>query len=164
MPPTKIQDGVVVSLEYTLKLDDGEVVDEATADDPLEYLHGADNIIPGLEKALTGLKIGDRKQVVIQPEEGYGEYDPEDMEEVERSLFPDDLELEEGMMLTMSDENDNLFDAVVVDYDDEVVTLDFNHPLAGETLHFDVRVLALRDATEEEKLHGHPHDAGADHA
>ncbi len=163
MPPTTIQNGVVVSLEYTLKLDDGEVVDEATADDPLEYLHGADNIIPGLEKALTGLKIGDRKQVTIQPEEGYGEYDPEDMEEVERSLFPDDLELEEGMMLTMSDENDNLFDAVVVDYDDEVVTLDFNHPLAGETLHFNVRVLALRDATEEEKLHGHPHSMGADH-
>jgi FKBP-type peptidyl-prolyl cis-trans isomerase SlyD len=163
MPPTTIQNGVVVSLEYTLTLDDGEVVDEATADAPLEYLHGADNIIPGLEKALTGLKIGDRKQVVIQPEEGYGEYDPEDMEEVERSLFPDDLELEEGMMLTMSDENDNLFDAVVVDYDDEIVTLDFNHPLAGETLHFTVRVLALRDATEEEKLHGHPHNADADH-
>jgi FKBP-type peptidyl-prolyl cis-trans isomerase SlyD len=159
MPPTTIQDGVVVSLAYTLTVD-GEVLDQSSADDPLLYLHGADNIIPGLEKALYGLAVGDSKQVVVEPEEGYGDYDPDDVEEVGRDLFPEDLELIEGMLLAMRDETGGRFEATVVEIGDDYVVLDFNHPLAGETLHFDVRVLELRDPTPEEIAHGHPHVPG----
>ena len=156
MPPTTIQNGVVVSLAYTLTVD-GEVLDHSTADDPLIYLHGADNIIPGLEKALTGLAAGDSKQVVVTPEEAYGEYDPDDVEEVERALFPSDVELVEGLVLTLRDEDGHEYDATVVEVGDDTVTLDFNHPLAGETLHFAVEVIELRDPTPDERAHGHPH-------
>ncbi len=159
MAPTKIEDGVVVSLVYKLTVD-GDILDQSSADDPLQYLHGADNIIPGLEKALTGLAVGDNKQVVVEPLDAYGDYDPDDVEDVERSLFPPEVELEEGLVLAMRDESGNQFEATVIEVDDEYVALDFNHPLAGETLTFDVKVIDLRDPTVDELAHGHPHAPG----
>ena len=99
-----IQNGVVVSLMYTLKLQNGDVIDFSEADDPLEYLHGADNIIPGLERELTGLKVGESKDVHVEAVDGYGEYDPEEVEEVERKLLPRDMELRLGMVLAIRDE------------------------------------------------------------
>jgi FKBP-type peptidyl-prolyl cis-trans isomerase SlyD len=160
MAPQTVQNGVIVSLDYVLKLDNGEVVDQSPDGDPLVYLHGAQNIIPGLENALTGMAVNESKTVNVKPEDGYGDYDPEGTEVVERAFFGDDVELSPGVVLTLRDVEGNIFDAVVTELDDANVTLDFNHPLAGETLHFAVKVVELRDATPEELDHGHPHVPG----
>lgn len=153
-----IKDGAVVSLSYTLKLANGEVVDYTEADDPLEYLHGADNIIPGLESALTGLHVGDQKQVEVSPADGYGEYDPQDVEVIERSKLPKNLPaLQLGMVLAIGDEDGNFSEAFVREISAGKITLDFNHPLAGQKLFFDVKVVEIREATQEELEHGHPH-------
>ena len=161
----KIKEGMVVSLEYTLRLDDEEIVDSSEGDEPLEYLHGYGQIIPGLEKALAGLTVGDSKTVVVPPTEAYGEINMEAFEIVPRSMFPDDLELEEGLELSLRDaETNEPFDASIAEIRETEVMLDFNHPLAGETLHFKVRIPAMRPATEEELAHGHAHgEHGHDH-
>ena len=163
MAPTKVQNGLVVGIVYKVKLEDGEVVDESEPGDPLYYLHGAENIVPGLEKALVGLAVNESKTVKVTPEEGYGEYDEEATEELERDMFPADMELEPGLMLTLEDDEGNLMDAVITDIADEIITLDFNHPLAGETLFFEVKVVEIREATPEEREHGHPHMPGMHH-
>jgi FKBP-type peptidyl-prolyl cis-trans isomerase SlyD len=157
-----IQNNKVVSLAYTLKLQNGEVVDSADADDALEYLHGAGNIIPGLEDALAGLQVGDKKDVQIAPEDGYGEYDPEDTQRVPHSMFPKDTKLELGMDLMVSDDQGNVIEAYVKEIGPDHVLLDYNHPLAGESLFFSVEVLDMRDATPEEIEHGHPHGVMGD--
>src|SRR5436190_19559770 len=153
----EIKDGAVVSLAYTLKLSNGEVIDYSEADDPLEYLHGAENIIPALEQQLIGLHVGDAKQVELSAAEGYGEYDNDEVEVVDRKLLPKDLNLKLGMVLAISDQEGNLSEAYVREISAQNVTLDFNHPLAGQRLFFDVQVLEIREATEEEIAHGHPH-------
>jgi len=158
-----VEKDVVVSLEYVLRLDDGEVVD-ASEGEPLEYLHGYGQIIPGLEKALVGLTLGDSKKVVVPPKEAYGDMNMEAFEIVPRSMFPDDLELEEGLQLSLRDaETNEPFAASVAEVREKEVMLDFNHPLAGETLHFDVKIPALRRATEEELAHGHAHGPDGHH-
>ncbi len=154
-----VRDGAVVSLEYELKLANGEVVDYSETDEPLEYLHGAENIIPGLERELLGLQVGDTKDVEIAPSDGYGDYDPEDVEVVERSALPKNIPLQLGMVLAVSDENGDFSEAFVREISPNSVTLDFNHPLAGQRLFFKVKVLGIREATEEELAHGHPHGA-----
>ena len=158
MPPEKIAKDVVVTLQYKLSLDDGEVVEESTADEPLVYLHGHDNIIPGLERALEGLRVGDRKVVVVEPADAYGDYDPDEVDELGIDELPPGFEPEVGMLLSVQDEEGNEFIAQVTDVTKETVTLDFNHPMAGERLHFDVEVTGLRSATPEELKHGHVHD------
>jgi FKBP-type peptidyl-prolyl cis-trans isomerase SlyD len=153
----KIKDGVVVSLEYILRLDDGEIID-ASEGEALEYLHGQGEIIPGLEKALVGLTVGDSKKVTVGPDQAYGDVNMEAFEIVPRSMFPDDLELEEGLELSLRDaETNEPFDATIAEVRENEVMLDFNHPLAGETLHFEISIPALRLATEEELAHGHAH-------
>ncbi len=152
-----VQDGAVVSLAYTLRLSNGEVIDYSEAEDPLEYLHGAENIIPGLERELSGLHVGDSKEVELAPDDGYGAYDPEEVEVVERTLLPKDLQLKLGMVLAISDDQGNLSEAYVREIGPKNVTLDFNHPLAGQRLFFSVQVLGIREASEEELAHGHPH-------
>jgi len=154
-----VRDGAVVSLEYELKLANGEVVDFSETDEPLEYLHGAENIIPGLERELAGLQVGDEKDVEVPPADGYGEYDPEDVEVVERGALPKNIPLQLGMVLAVSDENGDFSEAFVREISPNSVTLDFNHPLAGQRLFFKVKVLGIREATEEELAHGHPHGA-----
>jgi FKBP-type peptidyl-prolyl cis-trans isomerase SlyD len=161
MPPQEIAKNVVVSLHYKLRLDDGSLVEETEADDPLVYLHGHDNIIAGLERELEGLRVGDQKKVVVEPDDGYGEYDPDDVEEINLTDLPPDLALEVGMLLAVEDEAGNEMVAEVAEIGDETVTLDFNHPMAGEMLEFEVTITDLRDATEEELAHGHVH--GDDH-
>ncbi|MCC7447596.1 MAG: peptidylprolyl isomerase [Anaerolineae bacterium] len=154
-----VRDGAVVSLEYELKLANGEVVDYSETDEPLEYLHGAENIIPGLERELAGLQVGDEKDVEVPPADGYGDYDPEDVEVVERGALPKNIPLQLGMVLAVSDENGDFSEAFVREISPNSVTLDFNHPLAGQRLFFKVKVLGIREATEEELAHGHPHGA-----
>jgi FKBP-type peptidyl-prolyl cis-trans isomerase SlyD len=159
-----VADDMVVRLDYTLTLADGEVFDSSEDAGPLEYLQGHGQIIPGLEAALAGMKVGDSRQVVVTPEYGYGEYDADSMQELPRDLFPAEMELEEGMMVDLYDEEaDEEIEAVVAEVNDDVIVVDFNHPLAGETLTFDVKILGIRPATAEEIAHGHAHGEGHAH-
>jgi FKBP-type peptidyl-prolyl cis-trans isomerase SlyD len=151
---------VVVSLAYQLHLGDEQVIDAADSNEPLVYLHGAGNIVAGLERELAGLTIGDEKNVAVEPADGYGEIDDDEFQAVPRSIFPPNLALEEGMGLRLVDQNTGQpVEAYVAEIEDDHVLLDFNHPLAGETLHFAVRIVDLRPATQEELAHGHPHTA-----
>lgn len=159
-----VGDGLVVSLAYSLRLDDGEEIDTAAGDDPLVYLHGAQNIIPGLERALAGLKIGDARSVTVSPDDAYGEMDPDAFELVPYDAFPGDLELEEGMGLRMVESGTGRqMEAYISELRDDGALLDLNHPLAGETLHFNVEVVGIRQATSEEVAHGHAHSEGHTH-
>ncbi len=153
-----IVDGVVVSFDYTLRLADDEIVDSSEEFGPMVILQGYDEVIPGLEQALYGMSVGDEKDVIVQPAAGYGERDDTAYEVVSLDLFPDDVELEIGMELDLYDEeSDQEFLAWVDEINDENVVLDFNHPLAGETLYFHLKVVGLRMATEDEIAHGHVH-------
>lgn len=159
----KVDDDMVVSLSYVLNLDDGEVVDRS-GDEPLQFLQGHRQIIPGLENALYGMTVGDEKKVVIEAADAYGEYDTENMQTMPRGAFPDDLDLEEGMGLYLRDtQTGQRVQAFVAKIKAEEVLLDFNHPLAGETLHFEVKVEDLRPATDEELSHGHTHTPDQPH-
>ncbi|WP_374687079.1 peptidylprolyl isomerase [Promineifilum sp.] len=153
-----VEDGLVVSLSYVLRLDDGEQIDSAASDDPLVYLHGAQNIIPGLEEALLGLKVGDVRDVAVSPNEAYGEMNPDAFELVPYEAFPSDLELEEGMGVRMVESGTGRqVEAYISELRDDGALLDLNHPLAGETLYFNVEVVGLRRATSDEIAHGHAH-------
>ena len=147
----------VVSIDYTLKDDDGSVLDSSEGGEPLVYLHGAQNIIPGLEAALEGKAVGDGVQTSIPPEEGYGAKREELLQVVERKHFADTPELEIGMRFQVTTEDDNQVIVSVTKIDQDTVTLDANHELAGMTLHFDVTIREIRDATPEEIEHRHVH-------
>lgn len=153
-----VGDDKVVSLDYTLRLDDGEVVDSSSGRDPLEFIQGQGQIIPGLEKELYGMEVGEEKAVTVSPEDGYGDHQADRVQTIPRNAFPDDMDLEEGMQVRLQDSNSGqVFEAFVEEIHPENVVLDFNHPLAGETLHFKVKVAGVRDATEDELSHGHAH-------
>jgi FKBP-type peptidyl-prolyl cis-trans isomerase SlyD len=152
----EIQHNSVVEMHYTLKDDDGEIIDSSEGDAPLTFLQGHGNIIHGLESALAGLKVGDTKDVVVEPEDGYGVYDDELVQEVPRSAFEGIDELEVGMQFH-ADTDDGLIPVTVLEIGDEVITIDGNHELAGERLHFSVRIESIREATAEEIAHGHIH-------
>lgn len=152
----------VVSIDYTLKDDEGDVLDSSEAGAPLVYLHGADNIIPGLEAALTGKSAGEALTVVVSAEDGYGEYDESLVAEVERDRFPGADEIELGDQFQANTPEGPRM-VTVIGIDDEAITIDANHPLAGETLHFDVKIVEVRAATKEEIEHGHVHSEGGHH-
>jgi len=155
--PTKIENDVVVVMDYSLTVD-GEVVDSSEENGPIAFLQGHGNIIPGLERELAGMKIGDRKQVTVSPADGYGELDPESFVDVPRAEFPAEIPLELGteIQVAMDDGSEDI--AIISDIKADKIQLDFNHPLAGKTLYFDVTITDLREATEEELEHGHAHD------
>ena len=157
-----VEDGVVVSMEYTLHVD-GELLDSSDGQGPLQFLAGYGNIILGLEEEMRGMKIGDSKDVVVEPENGYGEFDDEAFMKVPRTDFPKDMPMEVDTELTVRDEEGNSRYARVDSIEDDNVTLNFNHPLAGDELRFHVKVVALRDPTEEELEHGHVHEEGHHH-
>jgi FKBP-type peptidyl-prolyl cis-trans isomerase SlyD len=159
-----VADKTVVSLEYELKLANDEVIDYSEDNAPLEYLHGYQNIVPGLENELAGMAIGEKKKVTVPPEQGYGERDPDSVAEYPRDTFPESLKLEVGEPIAMRDsESGESFQAFVTEIHPETVMLDFNHPLAGETLFFKVKIAGLREPTSEELSHGHVHQAGHNH-
>ena len=154
--PITVTNDVVVSIEYTLTVD-GEVIDASEENDPLEYLQGYQNIIPGLERELAGMKIGESKEVTVLPKDGYGEQDPEAVIEIPRREFPKDFEVKPGVELQLQNQDGEMMNAVIVSISPNTVKLDLNHPLAGKDLFFRVTVVDLRDATEEEITHGHVH-------
>jgi len=153
----------VVSVSYCLKNMQGEELDRADSSKPLEYLHGSGNIVPGLENALDGLKVGDKKEVTVKPEDGYGEILADLKMEVERKMFPADQKIALGMrfMADLSDGKKHPFN--IVDIKDDKVHIDGNHPLAGQTLQFSIEIMKVRDATPEELKHGHAHGEGSGH-
>ncbi len=154
----------VVSLSYTLKNDQGEILDQADANSPLVYLHGAHNIIPGLENALTGKQANDSLDVSIPPEEAYGVRDDRLTQQVPRSMFAgvDENQLIPGAQFT-AQTNAGTENITIAAVDSDTVTIDANHPLAGQTLHFSVTVVDLRQASAEELSHGHAHGPGGHH-
>jgi FKBP-type peptidyl-prolyl cis-trans isomerase SlyD len=155
--------GMVVSLEYTLTIDE-ELVESTDEDGPIEFLQGYQEIIPGLEQAVAGMVVGQEKEVIIEPEDGYGEYDPEAVEEVPLSIFPDDMDLSLGMPVELYDEeSEETVEGYIAEVRTDTVLVDMNHPLAGETLNFSIKVLGLRPATAEELAHGHAHGEGHEH-
>jgi FKBP-type peptidyl-prolyl cis-trans isomerase SlyD len=152
-----IRENTVVSIDYVLTDAAGAVLDRSAEGSPLSYLQGASNIIPGLERALEGKTQGESLQVEVVPAEGYGDYDQDLVQVVSRELFEDADALEPGMRFQASSDSGTLL-VTVTDVSDDGVTVDGNHPLAGQTLTFDVTVADVREATEEELAHGHVHD------
>lgn len=152
-----------VFIEYTLTSDAGDVIDTSVGRAPLAYLHGANNIIQGLEKALEGKVAGDQLQVSIEPAEAYGEYSPELVATLNRSMFEGVDQLEVGMQFHASAPDGGMQVVTIREVEGDDVTVDGNHPLAGQRLNFDVKVVEVRDASEEEVAHGHIHGEGGHH-
>ncbi len=156
----QIADERVVTLDYKLTDKDGRVIDESGGRGDFVYLHGARNIIPGLENALTGQKAGDTLEVTISPEEGYGERDERLLQPVPRSMFEGIDEVAPGMQFQAQGPDGQQHVVTVVSAEGDEVVIDGNHPLAGVELHFDVKVIDVRPATSEELEHGHAHAPG----
>jgi FKBP-type peptidyl-prolyl cis-trans isomerase SlyD len=155
----KIAKGSVVGLDYKLHLGDGEILDASEPGSPLYYLQGEGNIVPGLERALEGMEVGETKAVVVEPRDGYGDHDPQGLQKVEKGAFGPELP-EVGHQYTARGPNGEMVPFVVKEIGPEFVTVDLNHPLAGRTLHFEVTVREVRAATAEEVEHGHVHAPG----
>lgn len=148
----EVSDGMVVCLDYTLRLDSDEVVDSSENREPIEFVQGQGQIVPGLEKELYGLEVGQEETVVVEPAEGYGERNPEANQVVPRDAFQEGVDLEVGMPIQVSDGSGRTATAFVARVGDDSVKLDFNHPLAGETLHFAVEVVDVREPTADDLM------------
>jgi FKBP-type peptidyl-prolyl cis-trans isomerase SlyD len=150
----------VVAIDYTLSNDAGEVIDSSAGAEPLVYLHGAGNIIAGLENALAGKTVGDELDVNIEPEDAYGEYSAELITNLGREMFEGVDQLEVGMQFHASAPDGGMQIVTIRDIDGDQVTIDGNHPLAGQSLNFKIKVISVRAASEEELAHGHVHGEG----
>lgn len=159
---TKIDNNLVVSIHYTLKDDQGNILDQSTEGFPLPYLHGAGNIIPGLENALLGKTVGDKFSVNIPAAQAYGEYNPELVETVPAEMFQGVDKIEVGMQFQAQTDHGVQIVTVKAIEDNQIV-VDGNFPLAGQDLNFDVEVIEIREASAEELEHGHVHGVGGHH-
>ncbi|TDO06876.1 MULTISPECIES: FKBP-type peptidyl-prolyl cis-trans isomerase [Halomonas] len=155
----QIAQNSVVAFHYTLTNDAGDVLDSSEGREPLTYLHGAGNIIPGLEKQLEGLAPGDKLQAKVTPEEGYGEVQAQLVQEVPRDAFQGVDNVEPGMQFQAQTQGGPLM-VTVTSVEGDTVTVDGNHPLAGQPLNFDVEIAEVREASEDEIEHGHVHGEG----
>lgn len=155
-----ITDGQVVTLHYRLTLDDGSIADESFGGEPLVYLHGAGNIVPGLERQLTGKHAGDKCDVAVPAAEGYGEYDPAADQTVPKSAFPKGAPLEPGTPFQTRGRNGQPVTIWVRSVKAEEVVVSTNHPMAGQALNFAVEIVDVRPATAQERQHGHAHGPG----
>jgi FKBP-type peptidyl-prolyl cis-trans isomerase SlyD len=153
--------GWVVTLDYALRVDD-ELVESTFGDDAeaIQFLQGFGNIIPGLERETEGMGLGERKRVVIQPADAYGEYDPDEIEHLTRADFPAEIPLEVGVEIQLEDQEGEPLLGQIIAVEGDDVQLDLNHPLAGKSLDFEIAVLDLRPATDQELDHGHVHSHG----
>jgi FKBP-type peptidyl-prolyl cis-trans isomerase SlyD len=155
----RIEAQKVVTLNYTLTDNDGNVIDQSS-NGSFVYLHGANNIIPGLENALEGKAAGDELKVSVEPAEAYGERDASKQQQVPREMFPQDVDIEPGMQFQAQGPNGESIVVTVAKVEDDNIIVDGNHPLAGVKLNFAVEVVGVRDASAEELEHGHVHGAG----
>ncbi len=157
-----IANQTVVTMHYTLTDDKGKVLDSSSGGDPLVYLHGASNIIPGLEEALTGKKSGDKIKVTVPPEKGYGQRDERMVQRIPKEQFPDPDRLKVGMQFQVNS-NQGPMILTVIGIEKGEIVVDGNPELAGQTLHFEVEITDVRQATAEELQHGHAHGPGGHH-
>ncbi|MFK8067971.1 MAG: peptidylprolyl isomerase [Gammaproteobacteria bacterium] len=155
----KITKNAVATIDYTLKDDDGNIIDQST-DGNFAYLHNGLNIIPGLEKALLDKEAGDQVTAVINPEEGYGERDLAQIQRIPREMFPPEADIQVGMQFQGQSPEGQQSVVSVTDIDGDTIVVDGNHPLAGITLNFDVTIIEVREASAEELEHGHVHGPG----
>lgn len=135
--------GTKVTLHFSLQLKDGEIIDSNFERDPATFVVGDGNLLPGFEKAIFGLLEGDRKTLTIPAEQGFGQRNPQNMQEFSRNEFPGDIELKEGLVLSFSDAQKTELPGVVSHFDENIVVIDFNHPLAGRDIVFDVAILKI---------------------
>jgi len=156
----KIDDKSVVSIHYKLTNDKGDVLDSSEGKDPLVYMHGTNSLIDGLEKELKGKNAGDKMDVTVQPEEGYGVVNPDLVKEVPHSAFKGVDDIQPGMQFEATSPEGHLQLITIEEIKEESIRVNANHPLAGEVLHFNVSVEEVRVATAEELEHGHVHGPG----
>ena len=153
----------VVSIHYkVVDVASGETIDSSEGGAPMTYLHGAQNIIPGLEAALEGKQVGDELEVTVEPADAYGEYSEDRIQKVPMEAFTGVEQVEPGMAIT-AQTPEGPVNLIVTEVEEELVTVDANHPLAGKALAFSVAVESVRDASEEEIQHGHVHGEGGHH-
>ena len=159
-----ITENKVVLMHYTLKNDDGDVMDSSIGHDPMAFIQGIGNLIPGLEKQLEGKAAGEKINATVAPEDAYGERTEDQLAKVPLDNFQSegDEKLEVGMQVQV-ESNQGATVALVTEIEGTEVTLDLNHPLAGETLHFEVEIMDVREATSDELSHGHAHGPGGHH-
>lgn len=158
----QIANNAVVSFNYTLTDDQGKVIDSSDGREPLTYLQGSGQIVPGLEKAMDGHQVGDRFDVDVVPEEGYGIRHAELVQEVPREAFQGVDDVQPGMQF-QGQGPQGVINVTVTKVEDGKVHIDGNHPLAGQTLHFAVEITGVREASAEELAHGHVHGEGGHH-
>lgn len=149
-----------VFINYTLTDDQGNTLDQSPKGQPLGYLHGHNNIIPGLEKQLTGQSVGDKLTAIVEPAEGYGEYQEQAIQQIPREQFQGVDDIKVGMQFHSHSENGQVMQVVVKAVSDDTVTVDANHPLAGKQLTFNIEIVNVREASKEEIAHGHIHGEG----
>ncbi|HTV52173.1 MAG TPA: peptidylprolyl isomerase [Steroidobacteraceae bacterium] len=152
----------VVTMHYTLRDDDGQIIDSSTSGAPLSYLHGHGNLIPGLERQLQGKTAGAKLSVKVPAADGYGEYDQQLVQQVPRKALKGVKNVKVGMRLQAQTQH-GAHAVTVTHVGDDAITLDGNHPLAGKNLNFEVEITAVREATAEELTHGHVHGPGGHH-
>jgi len=153
----------VISFNYTLKDDQGAVIESTTNKQPLTFISGQNQIIPKLEEALNGMLIGGKKNVKVEAAEAYGEYDEKAIQNVKKEQFPAEAKLEVGMRYVANSPDGKQMPFLITEVKEEDIKVDFNHPLAGKNLEFDVELLDIRDATPEEISHGHVHGPDGHH-
>lgn len=161
--PNSIAQDSVVSIHYQLTLDDGSIADSSFGGDPLLYLHGHGNLVPGLERQLGGKNAGDKFETTVLPADGYGEFDPAAEQTLPRSAFPPKVDIQPGMGFHTQDKQGNPVPLFVKELKGDQVVISYNHPLAGQRLHFKIEIVKVRKATKEELAHGHVHGPGGHH-
>ncbi|MGI9533553.1 MAG: FKBP-type peptidyl-prolyl cis-trans isomerase [Thermodesulfobacteriota bacterium] len=158
-----IADKSVVTIHFNLTDDDGKIIDTSEGKEPLVYMHGTKSLIPGLEKELIGKTTGDKMQVTVQPEDGYGNVNLELIQEVPRSAFQGVNDIQPGMQFEAKSPEGHKQLVTIQEVGENNIKVNGNHPLAGKVLHFDISVEDVREATEEEIAHGHAHAPGHSH-
>jgi FKBP-type peptidyl-prolyl cis-trans isomerase SlyD len=153
----------IVKMDYTLKDDEGNIVQTTNNKEPFQFISGTKQILPKLEEEIDGMIIGSKKNVKIPATEAYGEYSEQAVQQVSKTNFPEGVDLKEGMEFVANSPEGQQMPFVVKEVKQEEVTIDFNHPLAGKDLEFEVKLIDIRDATVEELQHGHAHGPGGNH-
>jgi FKBP-type peptidyl-prolyl cis-trans isomerase SlyD len=158
-----IESNKVVTINFILKDSEGNVIESTENMEPFSYISGNNQILPKLEDAVNQMLIGAKKDVFINAADGYGEYNEAAVQQIDKKEFPEDMKLEEGMQLIANSPEGKQMPFIINKIEENAVTVDFNHPLAGKNLSFNVELVDIRDATPEELNHGHVHGAGGHH-